>query len=160
MWNWPLIAHVMCMSSAVLCLLPLGISVARWRSSFQAKFSKKFTRHDSDGQPSEPAWLFAHSTLLFASNTLMLLGVTIMFLCRDWSEQFRSVQEWLGLLIVAILVFKQPSNVEMTGNSYKGGEASMVHRYLGYFGLAIAVTNALLGVRMLLIGDAALWNDK
>ena len=159
--QWYVIAHMSCMLTAVIVILPLGILTARYRMTNHkmrrllpaaladsllpaATASTNASFPSGEGASSlaapQPSWLLFHSSFLFLSGFLMLLGAGCMFL--SLSHHLQSLHSVLGLGIVITVVFVQPRGVE----EGLGGEGADQHRKLGWLLYAACCLNVVLGL--------------
>ena len=147
--HWYVYVHAFCMSLAVFFVLPIGLLLARYRLT-QHQLSRFLPRSlttsallSSTAAP-QPHWLLLHSTVLFVSGFLMLLGAATMLLCMPVERQVRSVHAVVGGVVVLMVVFVQPRDVEAEVGS--GGAGADRHRWMGWTLYAACLVNVLLGV--------------
>lgn len=147
--HWYVYVHAACMSLAVFLVLPVGILLARYRLT-QHQLSRYLPRSlttpttlSSTAAP-QPHWLLLHSTVLFVSGLLLLLGGATMLLCMEVERHGRSVHGVVGGVVVLLIVFVQPKDVEAEVGA--GGVGAERHRWLGWSLYGACLVNVLLGV--------------
>ena len=147
--HWYVWVHAACMSLAIFLVLPAGLLLARYRLT-QHQLARYLPRRltssallSSTAAP-QPHWLLLHSSVLFLSGLLMLLGAACMFVSMPAQRQARSVHAVVGLVVVLLVVFVQPRDVEEEVGT--GGKAAERHRWMGWALYAACLVNVALGV--------------
>ena len=147
--HWYVYVHAACMSLAVFLVLPVGLLLARYRLT-QHQLSRWLPRSltssaflSSSAAP-QPSWLLLHSSVLFLSGFLMLLGAGCMLLSMPMERQLRSVHGVVGGVVVLLVVFVQPRDVEAEVGG--GGPGAERHRWMGWSLYAACLVNVMLGL--------------
>jgi len=146
---WYVYVHAACMSLAVFLVLPIGLLLARYRltqhqlSRYLPRFLTTSTSLSSSAAP-QPHWLLLHSAVLFVSGLLLLVGAATMLLCMPVERQLRSVHGVVGAVVVLLVVFVQPRDVEAEVGA--GGAGAERHRWMGWTLYGACLVNVLLGV--------------
>ena len=148
--QWFVWVHAGCMLTAVLFILPLGILTARYRLTptkllsllpppLRSRLAPLSTSLLTDAAAPQPSWLLLHSTLLFLSGFLLLIGAACMLVGLD--QHLRSVHSWLGVCVVGVTVFVQPRDVS-------GAEEmdAKQHRNTGWALYGLSLLNVGLGL--------------
>ena len=146
--QWYVYAHAACMSLAVFLVLPVGLLLARYRLT-PKQLSRLLPRSLASAMLSstaapQPQWLLLHSSVLFVSGLLMLLGGGCMLLSMPVERHVRSVHGVLGGALLLLVVFVQPRDVEAEVGT--GGVGAERHRWMGWTLYAACLLNVLLGV--------------
>ena len=148
--QWFVWVHATCMMTAVFFILPLGILTARYRITptkllsflpplLRSRIPPLSTSLLADAAAPQPSWLLLHSTLLFFSGFLLLIGAACMFISLD--HHLSSVHSWLGIFIVVMTVFVQPKDVSTAAQMDVDQ-----HRNTGWLLYALCYLNIGLGL--------------
>eukprot|EP00928_Gymnodinium_smaydae_P079510 TRINITY_DN63416_c0_g1_i1.p1 TRINITY_DN63416_c0_g1~~TRINITY_DN63416_c0_g1_i1.p1 ORF type:complete len:367 (+),score=25.19 TRINITY_DN63416_c0_g1_i1:53-1153(+) len=133
-----LLIHIVLMSVAWVCMLPLGAAVAR------------YTRH-IDGLP-EGSWFPLHRRLQGTGCILQLLGaLAAIYYVQYSSIHFRSLHARIGIGIV-IIGMLQPLIAVLRPRKHDGWARTVfetVHKGSGWLSVIFALVNACLGVMLL-----------
>ena len=150
--QWFVWVHATCMLTAVLFILPLGILTARYRltptkllsylpSTLRSLLPPPSTSLLTDSAAPQPSWLLLHSSLLFFSGFLLLVGAALMLVSLD--HHLYSLHSWLGVFIVLMTVFVQPKDVENSAQMAVGDADK--HRNTGWLLYGLCHLNVALG---------------